>query len=59
MNFNCCLGKRKLLGIVSVGFDVMGQFMIIYFRFVRYLGGGGGGVIMKQCIEFKEAYDSV
>jgi hypothetical protein len=45
------------LGIVSEGFDEMGQLMIIYFGFCQILGGGG--VIMKQCIEFKEAYGSV
>jgi len=27
--FTCCLCKKKLLGIVSVGFDKMGQLMII------------------------------
>jgi len=54
----CCLGKRKSLGTVSVGFDEMGQLLIIYFGFVRYLRGGEGNT-MEQCIEFKEAYDSV
>jgi len=36
---SCCLRKRKLLGIVSVGFDKMGQLLIIYFGFFRYLRG--------------------
>jgi len=35
--FTCCLCKRKLLGIVSVGFDEMGQLLIICFGFVMYL----------------------
>jgi len=35
--FTCCLCKRKLLGIIRVGFDEMGQLLIIYFEFVRYL----------------------
>jgi len=29
--------RRKLLGIGSVGFDEMGQLLIIYLGFVRYL----------------------
>ena len=40
--FTCCLCKRKLLGIISVGFDEMGQLLIIYFGFVRYVMGVGG-----------------
>ena len=35
--FTCCLFKRKLLGIGSVGFDKMGQLLIICLGFVRYL----------------------
>ena len=44
-----------------MGFDDMGQLMIIYFGFCQIFGGRGvgEGTIMKQCIEFKEAYDSV
>jgi len=57
--FTCCLCKRKLLGIVSVGFDEMGQLLIIYFGFVKYLRWGKRkGNTMRQCIELKEAYDS-
>ena len=37
--FTCCLCKKKLLGIVSVGFDEMGQLMLKYFAFFRYLSG--------------------
>jgi len=40
------------LGIVSVGFDEMGQLLIIYFGFVRYLKKKWKGDTMWQCIEF-------
>ena len=52
--------RRKLLGIISVGFDATGQLLIIYCVFVKCLG--------KHCnktssatalIDFKKAYDSV
>jgi len=56
--FTCCLCKRKLLGIISVGFDELGQLLIIYFGTVRYLRKKKWGDTMKQHIEFKEAYDS-
>jgi len=42
-----------------VGFDEMGQLLIMYFGFVRYLGGKNKGNTMRQCIELKEAHDSV
>ena len=58
VSFTCCLCKRKLLGIVSVGFDEMGQLLILYFGFVRYLKNTKG-ITMTQCIEFKEAHDLV
>ena len=45
------------MGIVSMGFDELGQLLIMYFGFVRYLRKKGN--TMRQCIEFKEAYDSV
>jgi len=51
--------KRKLLGIVSVGFNEIGQLLIIYFGFVRYLKKKSKGNMMRQCIEFKEVHDSV
>jgi len=35
--FTCCLCKRKLLRIFIVGFNKMGQLLIICFGFVRYL----------------------
>jgi len=55
--FTCCLCNGKLLGIVSVGFNEMGQLLIIYFGFVRHLSIKRN--TMRQCMEFKEAYDSV
>ena len=44
-----------------MGFDEMGQLLVMYFGFVRYLGGGkkNKGNTMRQCIELKEAHDSV
>ena len=46
------------MGIISLGFNELGQLLIIYFGFVRYLREKKGNT-MRQCIEFKEAYDSV
>jgi len=40
-----------------VGFDEMGQLLIIYFGFLRYLRKKGN--TMRQFTEFKEIYDSV
>ena len=28
--------QRKLLGVISVDFDTIGQLLIIYFAFVKY-----------------------
>ena len=56
--FTCCLRKRKLLGIITVDFDEMGQLLIIYFEFLRYLKKNKGTTVRK-CIEFKEAHDLV
>ena len=42
--FICCLCKKKLLGIASVGFDEMGQVLIIYFGFVGYFRKKRGGI---------------
>ncbi len=51
------------MGIISVGFNKLGQLLIIYFAFVRYLKERERERerenTMRQCIEFKEAYDSV
>ena len=44
------------MGIVSVGFDKMGQYILDLLLKKR---GVVWGETMKQCIEFKEAYDSV
>jgi hypothetical protein len=33
--------QRKLLGIISVDFDVAGQLLIIYSAFVKYLRKNG------------------
>jgi len=41
--FRLC--KRKLFVIVSVGFDEMGQLLIIHFGFVKYLREGGVVVV--------------
>ena len=46
------------MGIIIVGFNKMGQLLIIYFGFVRYFKKNKGNA-MRQCIEFKEAHDSV
>ena len=46
--FTCCLYNRKLLGNVSVGFNKMGQLLIIYFGFVRYGGGYNEAVHTKR-----------
>jgi len=47
------------LRTVNVGFSEMSQLLIIYFGFVRYLRGKKKINTRRQCIEFKEAYDSV
>jgi hypothetical protein len=48
----------KLLGIVSVGFDVTDQPLIRFSAFVRYWRKNGS--TMRQLfIDFKKAYDSV
>ena len=47
------------MGIISVAFNEMGQLLIIYFQFVRYLREKKKWNTVRQCIEFKEANDSV
>jgi len=49
--------QRKLLGIINVDFNATGQILIIYSAFVKYLIKNVN--TMKQCIDFKKAYDSV
>jgi len=51
---SCCQGKlhmqRKLLGIMSVGFDVTGELLIRHYVFIKYLRKNGN--TMKQCIRY-------
>jgi hypothetical protein len=42
--------QRKSLGIIGVDFVVLGQLLIIYSAFVKYLRKNGN--IMKQCIGY-------
>ena len=42
--------QRKLLGIISVDFEVTGQLLIIYFAFIKYLRKNGN--TMRQCISY-------
>ena len=42
--------QRKLLGIISVDFEVIVQILIIYSTFVQYLRKNGN--TMKQCISY-------
>jgi hypothetical protein len=53
--------QRKLLGIISVGFDVTGQLLIIYSAFVKYLRKTReyNEVVHQPFVDFKKAYDSV
>jgi hypothetical protein len=52
--------QRKLLGIISVDFDVTGQLLIIYSAFVKHLQKWEYNEAMHQLFfDFKKAYDSV
>jgi hypothetical protein len=53
--------QRKLLGIISVGFDVTGQLPIIYSAFVKYLRKKWeyNKTVLQPFVDFKRAYDSV
>jgi len=42
--------QRKLLGIMSVGFDVTGELLIRHYVFIKYLRKNGN--TMKQCIRY-------
>jgi hypothetical protein len=42
--------QRKLLGTISVGFDVTGQQLIIYSAFVKYSRKNGS--TMGRCISY-------
>jgi hypothetical protein len=39
--------QRKILGIISVGFDAMGLLLIIYSAFVKYFRKNAN--TLKQC----------
>jgi len=43
--------QRKLLGIISVGFNATGQLLITYSTFIKCLRKYGNTV--KQCISYK------
>jgi hypothetical protein len=47
--------QRKLWGIINVDSDTIGQLLIIYSVFVKYLRKNGN----TMSIDFKKAYDSV
>jgi hypothetical protein len=50
----------KLLGIISVGFDLTDQLPIRFSAFARYLGGWEYNETVHQLfIDFKKAYYSV
>jgi hypothetical protein len=51
----------KLLGFISVGFDVTDQLLIRFFAFVRYWRKKWeyNETVHQQFIDFKKAYDSV
>jgi hypothetical protein len=53
--------KRKLLGIISVGFDVTGQLLIIYSAFVKILKKKWeyNEMVHQLFVDFKKTYDSV
>jgi uncharacterized membrane protein YukC len=54
--------QGKLLGIMSIGFTVTGQLMIIYFAFVKYMKKKKqeyNEVVHQLFINCKKAYDSV
>jgi hypothetical protein len=53
--------QRKLLGIINVDSDTIGQLLIIYSVFVKYLRKKWeqNEAVHQLCIDFKKAYDSV
>jgi hypothetical protein len=53
--------QRKLLGIISLGFDITGQLMIVYSAFVKYFRKNGNTVrqVHQLFVDFKKACDSV
>jgi hypothetical protein len=53
--------KRKLLEIISVGFDLTGQLLIIYSAFVKYSRKKleYKEAVHQLFVDFKKPYDSV
>ena len=51
--------QRKLLGIIKLDSDAIGQLLIIYSVFVKYLRKNGNTMRHQLFIDFKKAYDSV
>jgi hypothetical protein len=53
--------RKLLLEIISVGFDVTGQLLIIYSAFVKYSRKKWehNGAVHQLFVDFKKAYDSV
>jgi hypothetical protein len=47
----------KLLGIISVSFDIANQLLIRYFAFVRYWRKNE--TVLQLFIDLKKAYDLV
>jgi hypothetical protein len=53
--------QRKLLGTISVGFDITSQLLIVYSAFVKYLRKRWeySEVVHQLFVDFKKVYDSV
>jgi len=53
--------QRKFLGIFNMDFDAIGQLLIIYSAFVKYLRRKWeyNKAVHQLFIDFKKAYDSV
>jgi len=58
MYFTCCLSKGNYWGL-SVWVLTKGSITDHIFCICQIHEGGKKGNTMRQCIEFKEAYDSV
>ena len=41
---------EEIIGIMSVGFDITGQLLIMHYAFIKYLRKNGN--TMKQCISY-------
>jgi hypothetical protein len=53
--------QKKLLGIISVDFDITGHLLIMYSAFIKYLRKKweSNEAVHQLFIDFKKAYDSV